>query len=299
MTKNGRAVKTYLVDGTSNGVLITDMMTWTGIITIVPRSSLVSLSRRKEVKRGGIYFLIGENPNDPLEELVYIGESNNVLERLSVHNREPKKGFWQRTVIVTSKDENLTKAHILYLEKRLIQIALDAQRVKLLNNTNSNSTSLPEADIMEMESFVSQVKMLLPVFGYSFLSTLHSSGQQRHDGVFNAESPIFIMVYGGIEASAQEQGSEFFVLKGSRVRKQNTKSLTETYIQMRSHLLKEGKLEDSEDEKYWIVTQNIPFTSVSAAANVIAGSLLNGRIVWKEKESKKTYNEWQEALIDL
>ena len=40
-------------------------------------------------------------------------------------------GVWERTVVIVSKDENLTKSHVRYLESRLITMAQDAHRAKL------------------------------------------------------------------------------------------------------------------------------------------------------------------------
>ena len=294
----GRTVRLFLVDGTPSGVLTAEIMNWTGKFTVAPRSQLSDLASREEVKRSGIYILAGEDPKDPSEYIVYIGESDNVWERLANHNRDSKKDFWRRTVIVTSKDANLTKAHIRYLESRLIQITLDAKRVKLANNTNPENTNLPEPDIADMEYFLSQVKMLLPVLGFTFAVSLPSPNQKSQIDVSHKESPTFKMTYGGVKAYAQEIGDEFVVFKGSTVRKRKTKTLLETYIQMRLRLKEDGKLENSEDDKYWIFIQNVPFSSTSTAANVIGGAQLNGRTTWLEKDSKKTYAQWQESQTE-
>lgn len=294
MTIIGKTVRLFLVDGTPNGVLTAEIMNWTGKFTVAPRSQLSDLKNRQDVKRSGIYILSGEKPDNPSEEMIYVGESDNVWERLVNHNRDNKKDFWQRTVIVTSKDQNLTKAHIRYLESRLIQIIAEAQRVTLSNNTNPDKTNLPEPDIADMEYFLGQIRMLLPVLGFSFAISLPSSTKKNEtsEGI-HIESPVFIMTYGGTKAYAQEIGGEFIVLKGSTARKRHTKTFAEIYIQMRNQLIKSGKLTDLND-KYWEFTQDVPFTSTSTAANVVGGASLNGRVTWKDQTSQKTYAQWQE-----
>lgn len=295
MTTKGRTVRIFLADGSPNGVTTAEIMNWTGKFTVAPRSQLSDLSSRKEVKRSGIYILSGEDPKDPTQEIVYIGESDNVWERLVNHNRDVKKDFWRRTAIVTSKDENLTKAHIRYLESRLIQITSQAQRVKLANNTNPEVTNLPEPDVADMEYFLSQVRMLLPVLGFDFAISLPSPDQIDDTNVIHKESPIFKMTYGGVEAYAQEIGDEFVVFKGTTVQIRETKTLADSYIQMRNKLVKDGKLSESNDKKYWVFTQNTPFSSTSTAAAIAGGAQLNGRTNWKTRETDETYAKWQES----
>ena len=87
------------------------------------------------MRRTGVYLLVGPDPGDPSRRLVYVGESDNVLKRLLSHNRKDAKDFWERTVVIVSKDENLTKSHVRYLESRLIKMAQDARRANLTNNT--------------------------------------------------------------------------------------------------------------------------------------------------------------------
>src|SRR5690242_6795869 len=108
---NGRSIRIFLIDGTPSSILTAEIGNWTGKVVVAPRSQLAELAKRSEPKRTGIYILSGEDPNNPLKEQVYIGESDNVLERLTQHNKDQTKDFWSRTVVVISKDENLTKAH--------------------------------------------------------------------------------------------------------------------------------------------------------------------------------------------
>ena len=117
----GRTVRMYLVDGIPGGVMTVEIMNWTGMVTVAPRTQLADLATRTEIRRTGIYVLAGDNPeSSTLPEAIYIGESDSVWERLIQHSKDQAKDFWRRTVIITSKDDNLTKAHVRYLESRLI-----------------------------------------------------------------------------------------------------------------------------------------------------------------------------------
>jgi hypothetical protein len=77
-----------------------------------------------------------------------------VLARLAIHSRDGRRDFWERTAIVISKDENLTKAHVRYLESRLIQMAREASRARVVNETSPPLPALPEPDVADMEYFL-------------------------------------------------------------------------------------------------------------------------------------------------
>lgn len=121
----GRSLRLFLVDGTPNGLLTAEIMNWTGHVLTGPRSKLSELVQRPECGRTGIYFLVGPDPENSLRSLVYIGETDDVGKRLKQHNRPEASGgkdFWERVCLVTSKDQNLTKAHAKYLESLLIHL---------------------------------------------------------------------------------------------------------------------------------------------------------------------------------
>src|SRR5262245_52655579 len=129
----GKTLRIYLVDGVPSGVWTAEIMNWTGKFLVAPRSQLAQLGSREEAKRTGIYLLVGPDPENTNRERVYVGESDNVLDRLKQHNNDEKKGFWTRTVVVVGKDENLTKSHVRYLESRLIALTKQANLATLDN----------------------------------------------------------------------------------------------------------------------------------------------------------------------
>lgn len=122
---HGKSIKLFLVDGSINGILTAEIINWTGHVLSAPRTKLLDLIQREECARTGIYFLVGQDPEDSLPS-VYIGESDDVANRLKQHNRTEAAGgknFWEKVCLVTGKDQNITKTHIKYLESRLIDIA--------------------------------------------------------------------------------------------------------------------------------------------------------------------------------
>ena len=100
-------IRIFLADGEPTGILLAEISNWTGKVLVAPRSLLDQLSKREEVRRTGVYLLVGPDLDDPSRALAYIGEGDNVLKRLLHHNKDEPKDFWERTVVIMSKDENL------------------------------------------------------------------------------------------------------------------------------------------------------------------------------------------------
>jgi hypothetical protein len=113
----GRTVRLFLVDGTPTGLITGEIMNWTGHILIAPRSRIGEALRREEASRTGVYFLVGDDPDQPTKTRVYIGEGDSVSNRIKNHVKDESKDFWTKVCLVTSKDTNLTKAHARYLER--------------------------------------------------------------------------------------------------------------------------------------------------------------------------------------
>lgn len=157
MLMTGRTIRIFLADGKPSGILTAEIMNWTGKVVVCPRTDLQRLADRPECRRSGAYILAGPDPDDPYGERAYIGESDNVFARLKQHAADASKEFWTRCALIISKDENLTKAHVKYLESRLVGLAHEASRCVLENGNDPSSPSLPESDIADMEFFLSQL----------------------------------------------------------------------------------------------------------------------------------------------
>ena len=130
---SGKQIKLFLADGTPGGLTTAEITNWTGHVLVARRSDLADLLNRDEAQRTGAYILLGEDESTIETDRCYIGEADVVADRLRHHHRD--KDFWNRVVIITSKDANLTKAHGRYLESRLLALATQAGRVSLENST--------------------------------------------------------------------------------------------------------------------------------------------------------------------
>ncbi|WP_447893967.1 GIY-YIG nuclease family protein [Vreelandella sp. GE22] len=301
----GRSIRLFLVDGTPNGLLTAEIMNWTGHVLTGPRTKLSELVQRPECKRTGIYFLVGPDPDSSLRPLVYIGESDDVAKRLKQHNHPEVAGpgggkdFWERVCLITSKDQNLTKAHVKYLESLLIKNATEVGRCKLVNGTAHEYVSLPESDRADMAFFAEQIRTVLPVLGFDLLrdSTKPSHRREPIESESSDASPLFYMVVPkhGIKAQGQELDGEFFVLEGSLARAAWT-GPTHSYQKLHQQLCEEGVLAEEENGLRRFI-KDYAFSSPSAAAAIIVGRAANGRNDWKVEGTKTSYGEWQDQQV--
>ena len=142
-------IKIFLAHGDPKRLRTAELSNWTGKAIAGPRSEFDSVLARDESQKSGVYFLSGIDPETG-RSAVYIGEAESIRDRARGHL---DKDFWNHIVFFTSKDENLTKAHIRYLEGRLIAQARKVGRAQIKNNQSSGAR-LPESDREDMEIFL-------------------------------------------------------------------------------------------------------------------------------------------------
>lgn len=292
---SGKQIKLFLVDGTPGGLTTAEIPNWTGHVVTASRSDLGKLLCRDEAERTGVYFLLG---GDELGETrCYIGEADVVGVRLKQHLAG--KDFWDRVVVVTSKDANITKAHGRYLESRLIALAKQAGRVSVENGTAPEVPKLPEADVSDMDEFVSQLQIVLPVLGVNAIRVKPSPKAPAESQV----SPLFRLVNSsaGVDAHAQQIDGEFTVLAGSavvatfpRANPKHSPSTAKQHVARQAEyerLLAEGAIDVADGVGR--VARDIVFTSPSAAGSVVQGrASCNGRTDWISGDGR-TFGAWE------
>lgn len=286
----GKTLRLYLADGSPTGPIVAEIINWTGQVIVVPRAQLHEMAKREELQRTGVYALVGPDAQTGADR-VYFGEADEVFERLKAHDKDQSKDFWTRAVTVTSKDFNLTKAHSRYLESRLIELATIADRANVTNGTAPGTKTLPESDVADMEYFLEQIKLMLPVLGLEFLRP----PAFREASELPDDSPLLSMSEVGASASAREINGSFVVLKGSTARRNGSPSW-DSYIPLREDLVAQGKLVPR-DNDYFEFSGDVEFSSPSAAAAVVAAANRNGRITWKLPDGR-TYAQWKESQVE-
>ncbi|MCJ9752073.1 GIY-YIG nuclease family protein [Neorhizobium sp. BETTINA12A] len=303
MSENfGKSVRIHLVEGNPQGILTAEIINWTGHVITAPRSKLASLLARDEIGKAGVYFLLGIDPENDGQNLVYIGQSENISRRLAQHNKDEKKSFWEKTCVVTSKDHNLTSGHIKYLESRLISVAKASGLVSLTNDTAPDPSNLPEADRADMEYFVAQLRLILPLLDFAFLREAATIKQNPSKPSASAAAPSLSPIFEltskmhSLTAHAQEIDGEFTVQEGSLCRSSWEGTATHTYRSLWETLAHQGKI-GPDDTGRWLFKENVAFSSPSAAAAIIYGRAANGRSAWRVQGTTESYDQWQNQTL--
>lgn len=301
----GRTIQIFLADGVPNGLIIASIFGWTGSVLVGSQATFGRLLARPEVDRSGVYFLYGPDPSDPLKMRAYIGEADSVRERIAQSAAE--RSFWETAAVVTTSDDALTKGHVRFLEARLLSIARDAGRVLLDNNQlpQSDRRRLPEADRANMEAFLSNLQVVLPVVGLDLLKSqprpvpVQTPNHQDESQMSTADRPKFeIRHKSGVTATAEEIDGEFVVLAGSRALK-NPGYTSNGYSELKRRLLEQGVLVNGQEPEFYVFAKAYAFKSVSAAAAVVLDRNSNGRTEWKVVGATETYDEWQRDAAGL
>jgi hypothetical protein len=297
---NGKQVKLFLADGTPGGLTTAEITNWTGSVVAARRSDLAELLAREEAERTGVYLLLGEDEDAIGDTRCYIGEADTVATRLRSHVKE--KAFWNQAVVITSKDTNLTKSHVRYLESRLIELATQAGRVTLENATAPPRPRLPEADLSDMEYFLGQLQIVLPVLGVNAIRVRPKPGVPGAPDT--AVSPVFRLKSArqGVDATAQQIDGEFVMLSGSLVvpvwqgvgNADSTKRAYASYRAQHEELVADGSI--AVENNIARTTRDIVFSSPSTAGAIATGRSCNGRTEWVSAEG--SFGAWESRGVE-
>lgn len=265
------SIKIFLADGSPDGLRIVEKSLWIGRAVVCSRAQFSLIKKRPEFERPGIYLLLGIDEETQIP-IAYIGEGDPVGGRIISHDRS--KDFWEQLIVFGSIDGNLNKAHIQYLEARLIEIATEANRCKLDNGNVPTRPALSEADIADMENFLEEMRLVYSTVGIKIFDVPKvDPGARGITEIFQIKSASEVIAY-GVDAP-----EGFIVKKDSRALVKEVPSFPENSKLYRASMLDRGVL--LRNGEFYIFTQDFVFNSPSQAAFMILGRSANGRTEWR------------------
>jgi hypothetical protein len=271
-----KTVKIFLINGEPDGLRTVELSNWVGQAIIIPRNKLRDVKNRNECGKPSIYFLIGKETED-LEPAVYIGEADMLYNRLFDHDMN--KDFWNVAIAFVSKDNNLTKAHVKYLESRCLSLATRAKRYEIKNGKESSLSSLPEADIAEMEEFLHNLQLLLASLGFPILQEIISKEQTDID------DPLLVCEGKNVKATGRMTNEGFVVYKDSTATSNISKAVKDRNIKIIDRLISGGYVKSTPIGYEFI--KDFVFNSPSAASDIVLGNSTSGWELWKTTDGKK------------
>lgn len=191
------------------------------------------------------------------------------------YQSEKEKYYWNTAVIFIGRD--LNKALIRYLENRFVEIARSSKRYLVLTKNTYRNTVMKESQIAVMEEFVDNVKILINALGYKVLEPL----VQVDFSNSLVDDEVLSITSGSVYAKGRVTAEGFVVFAGATVNeKASVKSLSAGMQKQRQKLFDTGKV------KNLVTTENILFSSSSAAADFILGYSVSGPKTWKAKDGR-------------
>lgn len=272
----GKSIELFLVNGTADSLIVAELSNWNGKAIKIPRIE-VSSCNRDDITQAGVYFLFCKE--DDGSDSIYIGEAENVKDRLVQHLRdyqsEKEKYYWSTAVVFIGRD--LNKALIRYLENRFVEIARASKRYLVLTKNTYRNTVMKESQIAVMEEFVYNVKILINALGYKVLEPF----AQVVSSTATVDDELLYITSGLVNATGKVTAEGFVVFTGATLNeKMSVKSLSAGMQKQRQ------KLFDSSKVNNWVTTEDILFSSSSAAADFILGYSVSGPRTWKTKDGK-------------
>ena len=170
------SLRIFVADGDPDGLRIVERSNWIGKAVVFPRALLPKKKQREEFSQTGVYVLIGPR-EDGDGEMLYIGEGDPVRPRFESHYAQ--KDFWTWAVFFVAGPGQLNKAHVQYLESKLIQRAKSAKRMPLENANQPSEPTLSEADLADMVVFLENMLGMLPVLGVHAFEMPRAKGSER------------------------------------------------------------------------------------------------------------------------
>ena len=307
-THKNRYVRIFLVDGEPEGIR-SAQIDISITLAIAFKGDQLTFGVKKEyanqLKSPGVYLIIGFDPENPDNRLVYVGESEDVGKRLNIHkgivnsnadDSSEKLGltFWEDTLVFVSKDRSLTKSHIRYVEAALIA-AVDGKNGWCHANGQKPAAlgKLLKEEASVMNKFITEIKILTGALGFDIFKVSKAPASSSDAGqAFQTENPQF--TFSGTDFNATALflvgSTGKWLVRANSVAKLNHSAATpKGSVKLRNQLESNGTLKKTSNGLIFMA--DYEFTSASSAASVVAGTSVAGPTAWKI--NGKTYREWE------
>ena len=270
-----KILQIILLDGNPTGIQIAELTTSVVQFISVPRTHLKAFFKRKESDSVATYFLFGKE-DEKSKPTVYIGQTEDLVKRLGMHDQE--KEFWTRALIFISTKKSFTQAHIRWLEWNSIDRAYDANRYNIDNKNTPSKPFVTEAILAEVEELFETGALLLQSLGFPIFEPLITKtvGMKTEKWYLNSSS-------GKATATFTDEG--IVVHKGSVC----SKNITQSFKKYGGDKRRKKMIDDEfivQTDKGLVFSEDYLFNTPSGAACIIKGRSTNGWTAWKNAQGK-------------
>lgn len=289
---HGRAfsLHTFFPTGEPAGLRILEKDNWSGRAIAFPRARIADVRNVSELSGVGVYVLRGADDASDSIAHIYIGESDDLLRRFNQHTSE--LDFWTDAVGFTSKDANLNKGHVLYLEARLIELAVVASRCALENTQRraAQDVRLSPAERANMETFLENALICLRALAVPEFEPINVRPRNSETSAAgDSDGTEFKLAGKDVSATAIWGKDGFVVLAGSTAVQEVAQSFATRpefsgYRKLRDELLSAGILAGS--GTVYKFTKDHVFKRPTPASAIILGNSTSGLTSWRDGAGK-------------
>ncbi|MEA4900552.1 GIY-YIG nuclease family protein [Desulfitobacterium sp.] len=282
MAMRGKSINLFLMDGEPGGRIKCTLANWTGVAYKIPRTALDLCKERDDLKQSGVYFLFGTSDQTG-NNVVYIGQAGarkngeGLLYRLLEHKRNPDKDYWTEAIVFTTSNNSFGPTEISYLENRFCGLAFAAKRYDVKNGNDPTHGNITEEKESELEEFVDYARIVMGTLGHRVFEPVAAVKPTTEVSTVPADEPLLYFNRTNLKATGRRTSEGFVVLKGSAVVEGLQKSCPENAVKLRE------RYKDKINADH-ILTEDILFSSPSAAAAFVGGASLSGNELWKTSD---------------
>lgn len=285
----GKTIQVFLMDGDPSQRIKCTLQNWTGIVYKIPRTMLDECKDGygdivKHLKQTGIYFLLGQNADTGINS-IYIGQAvvrkngEGLLYRINEHKRNNKERYWNdwnEAIVLTTQNNSFGPTEISYLENQFTDLAKKANRYDILNGNDPNQGNVTEEKESELQEYIDYARMIIGVMGHTVFEPMIKP-LTINESKESTKSITFIYK-GKLDAKGVLTNEGFVLLKGSALNVKLSKSAHEFTVKARKQYA--SKILDGH------TTEDILFSSPSAAAGFVGGCSLSGNVMWRTEDDK-------------
>lgn len=280
----GRVVKIFITGDDPRSLRHVELDNWTGLAVTGQPEYFKKALETEELRRSCVYLLIQIGGEDDLPR-VYVGESDDFTKRY------PGEKFpieFDTFMIFTSKDDNLTRAHVKWLELQLWQMLIEnVGKVAVANANRPSGSNLPKPDRATMSTYLGNMIYVLEALGFDLFTreertTIAKLSDQEDIAVPSPSAATSFQTAlpkrPELLAHLQQTGSGYVLKAGSKLNSKATESLPSNVSRLRQQLLGEGAIVDRGG--YLELTKDIAFSKPSPASALVKGRSSTGHADW-------------------
>lgn len=275
MSTTPKTIQIFLPAGDPQGIRVAEVTTRIVQVIEVPRSLIGEFLKMPESGQVALYFLFGETPEG--NESVYIGQTGDMVARLTDHNR--KKEFWEKALVVISRTNSLTQTHAVYLEWLSIKTSRETNRYPDVNGNAGTEPYTPAPMQADCHEIFDTAGTLLSTLGYPIFEPVAKTSSSE------TTSRLYYCTRPGVDAKGQYTSEGFVVLKGSVGNEEIVPSIQGGGVEKkRNELIKNGTFRIDGDQV--VLEKDYLFNSPSMAAAILVGKSCNGWVNWKDEQGR-------------